>query len=178
VPKSSDPITIDIQPFDGIPDEAVQYVTKELRQLYSRVTVKPALPLPASAFYAARNRYRADSLINFLNRLALPRHVVIGLTDQDIRCTKNKVADWGVMGLGFCPGQASIASTFRLSKKERLQQLFKVAIHELGHTQGLPHCAVKTCYMRDAEGGNPTDEEKDFCKDCKAVLIKKDWLFN
>jgi archaemetzincin len=29
--------------------------------------------------------------------------------------------------------------------------------------------------MRDAEGKNPTNEEKEFCKDCKKQLQKKGW---
>ena len=55
------------------------------------------------------------------------------------------------------------------------KQFFKVAIHELGHTQGLPHCPEKSCYMRDAEGGNPTDEEVEFCPKCKKHLRTKNW---
>jgi len=77
------------------------------------------------------------------------------------------------MGLSFQPGNACIASTFRLDKQNLLDQLFKVAIHELGHTQGLDHCNVKTCYMRDAEGKNTTDQEIGFCDKCKSVLIAK-----
>jgi archaemetzincin len=29
--------------------------------------------------------------------------------------------------------------------------------------------------MRDAEGGNPTDEETGFCPSCKEFLIRKGW---
>ena len=129
------------------------------------------------AYYPKRNRYRADSLINFLSKHTPDGHITIGLTTKDISTTKGAIADWGVMGLGFCPGKACIVSTFRLSKDQKLMQLFKVAIHELGHTQGLPHCSVKTCFMRDAEGRNPTNEEKEFCPTCKAFLISKGWQF-
>jgi archaemetzincin len=59
-----------------------------------------------------------------------------------------------------------------------MEKLFKVAIHELGHTQGLKHCPVNDCLMRDAEGKDHLDEEKDFCKKCKAVLINAGWAFN
>jgi len=79
------------------------------------------------------------------------------------------------MGLGFCPGKACVASTYRLDKTA--SQLFKVAIHELGHTQGLKHCTVKYCFMQDAKGGNPTNTETDFCPRCKAVLVSKGWVF-
>ena len=97
------------------------------------------------------------------------------MTSKDISTTKDKIKDWGIMGLGFCPGNSCIASTFRLNKSEIYTQFFKVAIHELGHTQGLQHCIVKTCFMRDAEGKNHTNEEKEFCSDCKEILINAGW---
>ena len=130
---------------------------------------------PVLARYLPRNRYRADSLIHFLKSQTSKGHITLGLTNKDISTTKNEVADWGIMGLGFRPGNACVASSFRLSKTETNIQLFKVAIHELGHTQGLPHCNIKSCFMRNAEGGNPTNDEKDFCIKCKSILIQKGW---
>lgn len=168
-------ITILIQPFTGMPDAEVKAVAAEAKKVYPYVEIKEAIGLPRSAYFAPRNRYRADSLINFLGRRTPEGFVTLGLTHKDISTTKNGIADWGVMGLGFCPGNACIASTFRVSKKNKTEQFFKVAIHEAGHTQGLPHCPVKFCFMRDAEGGNLTDEEKEFCTACKAHLVKKGW---
>lgn len=82
------------------------------------------------------------------------------------------------MGLGYRPGNACVASSFRLTKKNKTQQFHKVALHELGHTQGLPHCPDKSCLMRDAEGGNPLDEEKAFCASCRQYLKSKNWKLN
>ena len=166
---------IDLQPFDGITAAQTQYVFNELKKSYAFVEIKKSIPLPQSAYYPARNRYRADSIINILDNQAAAWHKIIGLTSKDISTTKNSIEDWGVMGLGFCPGKACIASTFRLSKSEINEQLFKVAIHEAGHTFGLPHCPVKTCFMRNADGGNPTNEEKEFCTKCKSFLLKHGW---
>ena len=79
------------------------------------------------------------------------------------------------MGLGYTPGQACVVSTYRLAASGRDSQLYKVAVHELGHTQGLQHCKDTTCFMRDAEGGNHLDAEKGFCPDCKRFLRNKGW---
>lgn len=168
-------ITIVVQPFTGMPDAQVQAVAKEAKKVYPFVEINKPIDLPQTAYYVPRSRYRADSLISFLGRRTPDGFVTLGLTNKDISTTKEGIADWGVMGLGFCPGNACIASTFRLSGQNKTEQLFKVAIHEAGHTQGLPHCPVKTCFMRDAEGKNPTDEEKEFCSACKAHLVKRGW---
>jgi archaemetzincin len=178
-PVVVDTITIIIQPYMDMDAQwkHVQYVRDELKKIYPKVRLNKSHPLPSFAYYKPRHRYKADSLLKDLQ----PRYgneVVIGLTSKDISTSKDQYPDWGVMGLGECPGKACVVSTFRLSKKETSLQLFKVAIHELGHTQGLPHCEVKTCFMRDAEGGNPTGEEKEFCPKCKKVLEAKGWKFN
>ena len=147
-------------------------------KVYPYVTLLKPIELPSSAFYKARNRYRADSIIAQLQRKSTKETVILALTGKDISTTKKGVGDWGIMGLGFRPGNACVASDFRLSGKEKLMQFFKVSIHEIGHTQGLPHCPVKTCFMRDAEGRNPTNEEVDFCPKCKEVLIGKGFSFS
>ena len=169
-------VVIYIQPFDGVTAAQTQHVYTALKKIYSGIEVKKPIPLPPSAYYPVRNRYRADSLIKMLSDRAEAGHKIIGLTSKDISTTKNGVADWGIMGLGFCPGKACIASTFRLAKNNINEQLFKVAIHEMGHNFGLPHCDVKYCFMRDAEGGNPTNDEKEFCAKCKAILTRHGWI--
>ena len=52
-----------------------------------------------------------------------------------------------------------LASSFRLNTKKQNEQFYKIAIHEL-IILGLKHCPDKTCFMSDAEGKNPTNEEK------------------
>jgi archaemetzincin len=166
---------VEIQPFVGFSSKDADIIFNEMKKAYPLVVMNKSIDLPSFAFYKLRNRYRADSIIHFLQGRTIENHFVVGLTDKDISTTKGEISDWGVMGLGFCPGKACVASSFRVSKKEKLPQLFKVAIHELGHTQGLPHCTDKACIMRDAEGKNPTNEEKGFCVSCKKYLFKKGW---
>jgi archaemetzincin len=168
-------IIIDLQPFNDLPKEYLDHVYNELKKMYSEVEIKKAIALPKSAWYEPRKRYRADSLIHYLSNITTEGHLTIGLTTKDISTTNGDIKDWGIMGLGYCPGRSCVASTYRLNRAKRLEQLFKVSIHELGHTQGIPHCPVKTCYMQDAEGKNNTDNETEFCIKCKAVLTKAGW---
>jgi archaemetzincin len=164
-----------IQPFGDFPATQTRIVYNQIKQVCTKTVLRSPVPLPATAFYASKQRYRADSLIRFLKTHGSADSVVIGLTTEDISTMKGKVADWGVMGLAYRPGNACVVSSFRLNKRRVADQFFKVAIHELGHTQGLPHCAERTCFMRNAEGGNPTDEETGFCARCKAFLKRKGW---
>jgi archaemetzincin len=175
---SAEKITIQLQPFTDLPSKYTFHVYKELKKIYPDVIVLKAIDLPKSAYYAPRHRYRADSIINYLRKRTTGGKVTIGLTSKDISTTKDKIKDYGIMGLGYQPGRSCVVSCFRLSKKKSLEQFFKVSIHELGHTQGLPHCPSPTCFMRDAKGENHNDEEKEFCPKCKAHLEARGWSFD
>ena len=173
--KNGEEITILIQPFEDIKPKQLSEISENIRKVYPNIKVLKPIKFPENSYYQPRSRYRADSIIQFLKFRTTKNSVTIGLTNKDISATKGKIADFGIMGLGYRPGSACVASSFRLNSKNRNEQFYKIAIHELGHTQGLKHCPEKTCFMRDAEGENHTDEETDFCKNCKKVLQQKHW---
>lgn len=164
-----------LQPLGAFSGKDVTRVQQELRQQFGTVLVRKPLPLPSAAYYEPRGRYRADSLLRTLADSGSADTVIVGLLNEDISTTKGGHADWGVMGLGYRPGNACVASTFRVNASKRSAQFYKVVIHELGHTQGLPHCPEKTCFMRDADGGNPLEDEHRFCESCSRFLKSKGW---
>ncbi len=176
--KTIDPITIDIQPFDDFSETETQLVLQYINTICPNIELKVSQSLPSIAYYNPRNRYRADSIIYFLKRITPLNHISIGLTTKDISHTKGAIKDYGIMGLGFMPGNACVISTFRISKTDRLSQLYKLCIHELGHTSGLPHCPEKICFIRDARGKNHFNELTSFCSKCKNHLVSKGWKFN
>lgn len=164
-----------IQPLGNFKKDQSEKVLKEIKTINSNVVLRENTPFPENSYYQPRNRYRADSIIKNLKNKIGADSVIVGLSNSDISTTKNGIKDWGVMGLGYKPGKACVVSDFRLSVNNKNQQFYKLVLHELGHTAGLPHCAVKTCLMRDAKGGNPLNEEKDFCATCKSFLKAKGW---
>lgn len=172
---SEQPPVVVVQPFSDFPTKKAEQVFHEVRKVCPKSILLPAIPLPLHAYYAPAKRYRADTLIRMLSASTQGDTVTLGLTQKDISVTKGPHRDWGVFGLGYRPGKACVVSTFRLRGKKSLEQLHKVVIHELGHTQGLAHCADSTCYMRDAMGGNPLDEEVGFCRVCRKHLREKGW---
>ena len=168
------PLTVKLLPLGGIDDRWVADMYKQLKTYHARVELLPAEKLPVAAWYAPRSRYRADSIIRWLQSRAADNEVYLAITAADISTNKGTIKDFGIMGLGYCPGKACVASVYRLKNKNNF---YKVALHELAHTTGLRHCPEKTCYLRDAEGRDPTAEENSFCEKCTAYLQQHGWKF-
>lgn len=164
-----------IQPLGNFESEQANKVLSEIRTVNPNVVLRGVISFPDNSYYKPRNRYRADSIIKSLKNNIGKDSVIVGLSHSDISTTKNGIKDWGVMGLGYRPGKACVVSDFRLSVKNKNEQFYKLVLHELGHTAGLPHCKVKSCLMRDAEGGNPLNEEIGFCENCNKFLKSKGW---
>ena len=176
---------VGIQAYSGFPMNKTKIVAHVIDSIYHvKTIILPEKKLYKQAFVNIKSpRYRADSII-YIQKRNLPRDVdyLIGLTDKDISTTKksngktmlpaSKYNDWGIMGLGFCPGKSCVVSTFRLKHKNQklhIQRLKKVAVHEFGHNLGLPHCKNKNCVMTDAVESIATiDKEKlSLCEKCR-----------
>ncbi|SHF84755.1 hypothetical protein [Dysgonomonas macrotermitis] len=175
-----EPRPIVIQPIGGFPDKQAQVLLKMLKEVNPNVSVAQPIPMYNKAYFEPLHRYRADSLLHYLYRKSYRRKdaIVLGLTYKDISTTTHGYYDYGVMGLARSPGNVCIISTHRLSKRKKYyyNQMFKVAIHELAHTEGLGHCDLSnTCYMKDWKYKSPTLEEDEFCITCKTYLQKKGW---
>lgn len=172
------PKSIVIQPFGDVPTEYISYIQRGLYKINRNIHVQKSIPLPKSSYFKNRNRYRADSLIKFLQIRTKKEQITVGVTIKDISNTKGKINDYGIMGLGFVNGNSCIASSYRLAFNNRKEQLLKLVLHEIGHTEGLRHCGKLSCIMRDCGGKNQWDEETGFCKNCKGFLTKKAWSFS
>jgi len=146
------------------------------------VQVAKSEPLPKSAFYAARGRYRAEKLLEHLTLLHAGAFRVLGVTATDISTTKGSVADWGILGLASIDGRSCVLSSFRCRRSARnarhaAERLGKTAVHELGHTFGLQHCLTRGCLMHDGEGTVlTTDGERDLCSACREKLRLRGFL--
>lgn len=171
--------TIGLYPLGNFDSSLLATLKNEITQFYNYSTVVlEGSALPPNAYYKPRNRYRADSILDYLLQIR-PKNIdyIVGLTEKDISCTNGKIKDWGVFGLGFMPGRSCVISTYRLkpsakSNEHFRERLAKVVIHELGHNFGLDHCPNPDCIMRDAEGTiKSVDQElKVLCKSCKTKL--------
>lgn len=169
--------TVALMPYKGFDTTLLSDVLKEVKVFYKcNAIIVPVSNLPANAFYTPRQRYKADSLLVFQKQLAKGGiRSVIGFTAKDI---STATPDWGIFGLGYCPGKACVISTYRLQKASATtvqlkERLLKVVLHELGHNLGLPHCTYdKECLLTDAGGTiKQVDKEKKWlCNHCTQIL--------
>lgn len=182
VADTGDDYIVAVQPFGEFDTALVSLACREIWEFYGTAMIlMPVKPLPGMSWYAPRSRYRADSLLIWLE-LNKPEQAccILGLTDKDISCTKGDIADWGIFGYGYQPGPACVVSTFRLKRNASgdahfRERFAKVVLHELGHNFGLPHCPATLCLMGDAKGTiNTVDQEqKMLCPACCGRLKEK-----
>jgi archaemetzincin len=174
------PLVIAVQPLDLVKKERLDCMKKGLEKAYGLpVEILPVLPLPPEAWYAPRSRYRAEKILDFLNRKADAKYqIIVGITSRDISTTKDEHPDWDVFGLGQLGGRACVVSTFRLGARgadeDKLRsRLAKVAVHEVGHVLSLDHCPQAACVMQDAESSIVTVDKEtgEFCNTCKAASL-------
>jgi archaemetzincin len=135
-----------------------------------------AVPLPKEAYYAPRKRYRAEKLLDTLEKIIPTDGLrILGLTAVDISTTKEGNPDWGILGLATVDGKVCVISAFRTQRGVTAEQarirLGKTAVHEIGHTLGLEHCPNPGCLMQDGHGSVlTTDGEYDLCQRCRTRM--------
>ena len=104
----------------------------------------------------------------WLAKVDLPAFKVLGITDRDISTTAHGRKDWGIAGQAQLGERGAVVSSFRAKG-----QLGDVAVHEIGHTLGLPHCPHAGCVMQDAHG-KIARVGTHFCATCAAKITR--WL--
>jgi archaemetzincin len=132
---------------------------------------------PRVAFDTGRNQYHSTRLLERLSNGA-PRDEsrTLGLTGLDLF----------VPVLTFVFGEAQLAGSCALVSCHRLrdefyglpprpdlleQRLLKEAVHEIGHTFGLRHCANWECVMSSSHSVERLDlKGATFCPQCRKAI--------
>jgi archaemetzincin len=168
-----------LRPLGAVDARVVATVSAAIERLYDAdVVVLDSMEMPSGAYVAARDRYRAERLLEALDEAADARFAkVVGLTAHDISTSTERHADWGIFGLGAIDARPCVVSTFRLARgrsgKDRvLERVTKVVNHELGHTFGLEHCPIVGCLMHEGSGSVAAIDREpgEFCDACSRRL--------
>ncbi len=139
--------------------------------------VGKGVPIPEFAYNQSRQQHSADALLNALPAESGQR--MLGIADRDLY----------VPELNFVFGLADPRTRRAVIALPRLREEFynrpenrvlyfdraaKEALHELGHTFGLPHCSDRHCVMSFSNTLADTDyKSKQFCEACQSAVRGK-----
>lgn len=162
----------------GEVDQNILKLLKEdLNKVFGKqVWVGKGLPAPHDAFNKKRNQYQSTMILNALmnEKEYNPFEKFLGIVDHDLY----------VPELNFVFGEASqrvaVLSLTRLRQEfynlpqdqsSFHERALTEAVHELGHTYGLGHCAIPLCVMFFSKSLIDTDRKgSEFCPKCKSNL--------
>ncbi|MFP4344450.1 MAG: archaemetzincin family Zn-dependent metalloprotease [Anaerolineales bacterium] len=140
------------------------------------VEVAEVLTAPVWALSGTRNQYQGSALLRFLSTVEAPHALrLLGVLEGDAFAE----------GMNFIFGQATLHGRNAFIALARLnptyygqepdpercaERALREAVHELGHTFGLRHCA-NDCVMRFANSLYEVDvRAPTFCASCRAAL--------
>jgi archaemetzincin len=155
---------------DAEPDGLMAGTVAALAREYStRATRLRVSERPDGAFDAARGQHSSRVILAWLaGRGPDGSAKLLGVTDVDLFVPVLTF----VFGEAQLGGRVAVVSTARLrggpDPHLLADRLVKEAVHEVGHTYGLVHCASLTCVMTRSAGISAVDRKRErLCADCR-----------
>jgi predicted Zn-dependent protease len=182
--------TLYVYNMGGVPAKDVDELVAALKKVYPDTKYAGTLSLVDSAYIKndprGNNRYWWSKLLPHLKKTTDTKH---GLT---LVIVNAEVCNWDAkakgshanLGMSNCGGHVSTISYQRLKVNHlnNVNDMMKVAIHELGHSVGglVPnrkddggHCPDKNCLMKNANNGFPYQGLTSFCPSCSKAMKAK-----
>jgi archaemetzincin len=166
-----------VVPLGRIDADLLQHVQQRISTTFRRSVLQGrARPVPASAYEPSRKQYLATALVGWLQHHTedLDHERMLGVIDQDLYVPELNFV------FGVARDRVAVMSLTRLRQEfyglpaDRLlfqQRAVTEALHELGHTYGLPHCTNPRCVMRFSNTLEDTDKKGTvFCATCRRKL--------
>lgn len=148
------------------------------RVFHTPCRVRPESLDAAFALDPGRGPYYSTAILQRMERAADTDARVLGVTTYDLFVPVLTF----VFGEAQLEGNCAVVSTARLKEEfyglpgrpdVMRERLLKEAVHELGHTFGLRHCAGWRCVMSSSHGVELLDVKgEDFCPACRREVFR------
>lgn len=169
---------IDIIPLGNVDRAPIDYLALGLKLRFGRtVEVLPEQPLPEETFDSTRNQWLARGILRSIE----PRPGTwrtVAMSGEDLYAAGLSY----VFGEADPIGRRAVFSLHRLRPEHAGEpadrellfgRCLKEAVHEIGHTLGLPHCRDRFCVMRFSNSLSDTDLKRDhFCDRCRRAAVR------
>lgn len=172
----------------GVPQKDVDRLVRRLKLVYPNTVYAGELSLVENAYIAndnkGKNRYWFSKLLPYMkNREDVKKNIALVLVNAEV-CNWTRKGSHANLGISALGGHISFVSYQRLKVNglNTDDDIFKVAIHELGHSVARlvasrkdlrGHCPDDACLMRDARNGYPYRDVNSFCANCSKEMQAK-----
>jgi archaemetzincin len=166
-----------------IEQDTLEFIRENLAKAFPRTDIlilKGIVPPAPESYDSARKQYDSSLLLMLIREYArkIEADKILGITNADLYVPQLNF----IFGEAESPGKAAIVSLYRLepefyghqaNRALFLERAAKEAIHETGHTFGLPHCPDSSCVMSFSNTIHAVDEKRrEFCPKCSRRLFK------
>lgn len=170
-----------IIPIGTIDKEILHYTQKELEDRFNvKIDVGRQLEDPAYAYHKQKKQYHSTKILRRIHKLGLTGYDrILGIVDVDLYVPERTF----VFGEAVIKNKVAVISLTRLRQEfydlpEDLtlfrKRIIIEAVHELGHTYGLRHCANNKCVMFLSKILSDTDHKgAELCSNCEKIMEKK-----
>jgi len=166
-----------------IEQDTLESIRENLARAFPKteiVVLKNLISLAPDLYDSTRKQYESSLLLMLIREYARKTEAdkILGITNADLYVPQLNF----VFGEAESPGKAAIVSLHRLRPESYgdqtnetlfLKRATKEAIHETGHTFGLPHCPDSSCVMSFSNTIHAVDNKKqEFCPKCSTRLFR------
>jgi archaemetzincin len=169
---------LSLLPVGDVDAHALERLAERCREEFGwEVRIDPPIAMPANAFDPKRNQFEAIHILRaVIDQAHADASRTLGVVNEDLF----------IPMLTFVFGQAQLKGRVALMSLARLRQEYyglppnaslflkrteKEALHELGHTFGLIHCADKGCVMALSNSIQQVDvKAAEYCRSCTILL--------